>query len=60
MALPVRCYWSFLDFCFIPTQQVVKAYESGVKAIRQITGDLTIDKVDEVLDDLQQVRLRVV
>ena len=25
-------------------------------AIRQITGDLTLDKVDKVLDDLQQVR----
>ena len=36
--------------------QVVKAYESGVRAIQQITGDLTVDKVENVLDDLQQVR----
>ena len=38
--------------------QVVKAYESGVRAIQQITGDLTVDKVEKVLDDLQQVRLK--
>nr|KAG5705163.1 hypothetical protein BaRGS_030880 [Batillaria attramentaria] len=34
---------------------VVKAYESGLGAIRHLTGDLTVDKVDKVLDDLQEV-----
>ncbi|KAK7108937.1 charged multivesicular body protein 7-like isoform X1 [Littorina saxatilis] len=36
-------------------EMVVKAYESGVSAIRQLTGDVNIDKVDQVLDDLQEV-----
>lgn len=34
---------------------VVKAYESGLGAIRQLTGDVTTERVDKVLDDLQEV-----
>ncbi|PVD30303.1 hypothetical protein C0Q70_09567 [Pomacea canaliculata] len=34
---------------------VVKAYESGLNAILHATGNLTIEKVDKVLDDLQLV-----
>ncbi|XP_076469949.1 charged multivesicular body protein 7-like [Babylonia areolata] len=34
---------------------VVKAYESGLSAIKQLTGDMTMNKVDKVLDDLQEV-----
>jgi hypothetical protein len=35
--------------------QIVKAYESGVSAIRKLTGDVNIFRVDKVLDDLHEV-----
>lgn len=36
-------------------EMVVQAYESGVDTIRKMTGDLNMEKVDKVLDDLHQV-----
>ncbi|KAL8563693.1 hypothetical protein ACOMHN_050521 [Nucella lapillus] len=36
-------------------EMVVKAYESGLSAVQQYTGDVTMNRVDKVLDDLHAV-----